>query len=39
MVLGFTPASAAISRTEGSRPPGGTPPEMMFTLICSMSWA
>ena len=39
MVLGFTPASVARSRTDGSRSPGANTPEAMPTWICSISWA
>ena len=38
MVLGFTPASAARSRTEGSRSPGSRAPLTIFCWIWAISW-
>ena len=39
MVLGFTPASAARSRTDGSRSPGGKIPATMRICTPRISWA
>ena len=38
IVLGFTPASVARSRTEGSRAPGPSSPPTMRCWIWAMSW-